>query len=130
VIITNRSACHWLVVASGRLCYRSRRATVALAGRGERASLLPEPPGGRYGTVKSAATQSSAAGTTVEGGEERSEERIIEKIKERSPIVAKVISQKYTKKVMRVELSWTMLSRAVQAKLQDPALRMPGLFPR
>jgi len=62
-------------VASGRLSYRSRRATVALAGRGERASRLPEPPGGRYGTVKSAATQSSAAGTTVEGGEERSEEK-------------------------------------------------------
>jgi len=81
-----------------------------LAGRGERA-------GGRYGTVKSAATQSSAAGTTVEGGEEGTtveggeegmKRRIMEKIKKMSPIVAKVISQKYTKKgnASRAELDY------------------------
>jgi len=52
----------------------------------------------------------------------------MEKIKQMSPTVAKVISQKYTKKVLRVELSWTMSSRANQAKQLDPVLRMPGLF--
>jgi len=56
--------------------------------------------------------------------------RMEEKIKERSPIVTKVFSQKYTKNVMRVELSWTMSSRANQAKQLDPALRMPGLISR